>query len=128
MISCIGVPGRKMPLTPMSFSLGMSTSGMIPPITTSTSSRPLRLEQLHQPRRDVIVGAGEDRQADHVGVFLERGRGDHFGRLPEAGIDDLHARVAQRAGDDLGAAIVPVEARFGDDNSELTHSQLLSSW
>ena len=40
MMSCIGVPGKKMPLTPIALSFGMSTSGMMPPITTSTSSRP----------------------------------------------------------------------------------------
>src|SRR5207253_2039440 len=30
MMSCIGVPGRNTPLTPISFNFGMSTSGMIP--------------------------------------------------------------------------------------------------
>src|SRR5205823_6732321 len=43
MMSCIGVPGRKIPLTPISFSLGMSTSGIIPPMTTRTSSSFLAL-------------------------------------------------------------------------------------
>jgi hypothetical protein len=66
---------------------------------------------------DVIVGAGEDRQPDDVGVFLERGGRDHFRRLAEAGVDDLHPGVAQRARDDLGAAVVPVETRLRNDDS-----------
>ena len=43
MMSCIGLPGRKIPFTPASRSFGMSTSGIIPPITTSTSSSPFSL-------------------------------------------------------------------------------------
>ena len=121
-MSCIGVPGRKTPLTPIAFSFGTSTSGMMPPITTSTSSSPFSLEQLHQPRRDVVVRAGQDRQADDVGVLLQRRRDDLLGRLAEAGVDDLHAGVAQRARDDLGAPVVPVEPRLGDDHSHLAHS------
>ena len=99
---------------------------MIPPITTSTSSRPFCLEQVHQLRRDVVVGAGEDRQADDVGVFLQRRRGDLLGRLPQAGVDDFHAGVAQRPRDDLRAAIVPVEPRLGDDDSQFAHQFLKS--
>ena len=37
----------------------------------------------------------------------------------EPGVDDLHPGVAKRAGDDLGAAIVPIEARLGDDDADL---------
>src|SRR5262245_21708021 len=81
----------------------------------------LLFEQLHDARADVHVRPRQDRQADGVGVFLERGADDLLGGLAEAGVDDLHPRVAQRAGDDLGAPIVPVEARLGDDDSNLSH-------
>ena len=100
----------------------MSTSGMMPPITHQHVVEPLLLQQLHQPRRDVIVRAREDRQADDVGVLLQRGRRNLLGRLPQAGVDDLHAGVAQRARNDLGAAVVAVEARLGDDDSEFSHT------
>ncbi len=52
--------------------------------------------------------AGEDRKADHVDVFLQRGVRDHLGRLAQAGIDHFHPGIPQRAGDDLGAPVVPV--------------------
>ena len=111
MISCIGVPGRKMPLTPMSRSFGMSTSGMIPPTTTSTSSNPFSFSSSITPRADVHVRAGQDRQPDGIGVLLQRRRHDLLRRLTQAGVDHFHARVAQRARDHLGAAVVAVEAR-----------------
>ena len=72
MMSCIGLPGRKIPLMPSACSFGMSTSGMIPPTTTMTSVEPLLLEQLHHARADVHVRAGQDREADGVGIFLKR--------------------------------------------------------
>jgi hypothetical protein len=106
MISCIGVPGRKMPLTPISFNLGMSTSGMMPPMTTRTSSSPF---------------------SDDVSVLLERGRDDLLRRLPQPRVDDFHAGVTQRAGDDLGAAVVPVETGFGDDDPEFAHQMIGTS-
>ena len=81
----------------------------------------LLAQQLHQPRADVHVRAAQDRQADDVGILLQRGRGDLLGRLPQAGIDHLHAGIPQRAGDDLGAAVVAVEARFGDHHSRFAH-------
>ena len=47
---------------------------------------------------------------------------DLLGRLAQAGVDHFHAGVAQRARNHLGAAIVPVEPRLGDDDSNfLTH-------
>src|SRR5436190_5915411 len=79
---------------------------------------PFLLEQLHQPRRDVIVCTRENRQADDVGVLLQRRRGDHFRRLAQSGIDDFHAGVAQRARDDFRAAIVAVEAGLRDDDAD----------
>src|SRR6267142_4551499 len=71
-------------------------------------------EQIHELRADGVVGAGEDREADDVDVFLDGGGGDHFRGLAKAGVDDFHAGVAEGPGDDLGAAIVAVQARLGD--------------
>ena len=76
-------------------------------------------QELEDARHQRHVRAGEDRDADGVCVLLDRGLDDLLGRLVKPGVDDLHAGVAQRAGDDLGTAIVPVEARLGDDDSDL---------
>ena len=97
----------------------MSSLGIVPPTTTMTSLGALLLQQLDDPRHERHVGAGEDREADRVGVLLERGLDDLLGRLVQARVDDLHAGVAQRAGDDLRPAVVPVEARLGDDDADL---------
>ncbi len=100
----------------------MSSLGIVPPTVSTTSSAPCSLQQLDDARDERHVRAGEDREADGVGVLLDHGRGDLLGRLVEAGVDHLHAGVAQRAGDDLGAAVVPVEAGLGDDDADLAAS------
>jgi hypothetical protein len=71
------------------------------------------------------VGAGQNRQPHDVRVLLQRGAGNHLRGLTQAGVNHFHAGIAQRAGDDLGAAIVPVESRLGDDNSQFAHSVIL---
>ena len=73
------------------------------------------------------VRAGQNRQADDVGVFLQRRADDLLGRLPQARVDHLHAGVAQRARDHLGAAIVAIEARLRDDDADLLHYSLQSA-
>jgi hypothetical protein len=67
------------------------------------------------------VGAGQNRQPHDVRILLQGGAGNHLGRLPQAGVNHFHTCIAQRARDDLGAAIVPIQSRLGDDNSQLTH-------
>ena len=96
----------------------MSSSGMMPPPKTTTSSSAALVEQLDHPREQRHVRAGQDRQADAVGVLLDGGLDDLLRRLVQAGVDDLHAGVAQRPRDDLGAAVVPVEAGLGDDDAD----------
>ena len=91
---------------------------MIPPPKTTTSSMPALAQQLGEPGEQGHVRAGEHGEADGVGVLLHDGLDDLLRRLVQAGVDDLHAGVAQRAGDDLGAAVVPVEARLGDDHPD----------
>jgi hypothetical protein len=63
------------------------------------------------------VRAGEDGQADGVGVLLDQSLDDLLRRLVQAGVDDLHAGVAQGPGHDLRTAVVPVETRLADDHS-----------
>ena len=75
-------------------------------------------EQLDDLGEQRHVRAGEHREADRVGVLLDRGLDDLLRRLVQAGVDDLHAGVAQGPGHDLGAAVVPVEAGLGDDDAD----------
>ena len=82
-------------------------------------------QQVEDARDERHVRAGEDRDADGVGVLLDRGLDDLLGRLVQARVDDLHAGVAQRARDDLRAAVVPVEARLRDDDADLPATRSL---
>ena len=116
--SPIVVPGPKTAATPASRSGGTSSSGMIPPTVTRTSSRPRSRSCALTRGHERHVGAGQDRQADDVDVLLERGGHDHLGRLAEARVDDLEALVAQAAGEHLGAAVVAVEAGLRDQHLE----------
>src|SRR5712691_5458827 len=72
-------------------------------------------QQIHNARADVHMRARQDREANRVGILLERGGDNLFGSLPQARIDHFHTGVAQRAGDHLGSTVVPVEARFSDN-------------
>ncbi len=101
----------------------MSASGMMPPPNTTCRPRPL-VQQFEYAPEQRHVRAGQDGQADRVGVLLDRGLHDLLGRLVQAGVDDLHAGVAQRSGHHLGAAVVPVEAGLrNDDPNASTHRQ-----
>ena len=91
---------------------------MIPPPKTRMSVGVALGQQLDQPAEQRHVRAGEDREADQVGVLLDRGLHDLLGRLVEAGVDHLVAGVAQRAGHDLGAAVVAVETRLGHHDAQ----------
>ena len=89
---------------------------------------PRSRHELGEPGEQGHVGAGEHRQADGVGVLLDDGLDDLLRRLVQAGVDDLHAGVAQRARHDLGAAVVPVEARLGDDHPDaFVHDRSLAA-
>ena len=116
------VPGVKTPLTPAALSRSKSASGMMPPPKTTMSPASRFLQRVDDRGEERVVRAAHDREADRVDVLLHRRRGDHLGRLVQAGVDDLEARVAQRPRDDLGAAVVPVEARLGDEDAELASS------
>src|SRR5215207_6016016 len=67
-------------------------------------------------RHQLGVRAGEDREADHVDILLDR-RGDDLLRgQPDPGIDDLHADFPRPQGDLLGAVGVAVEPRLADQD------------
>ena len=78
---------------------------------------PLLTQQPHGLGDQLAVGAGEDREADHVDVLVARRGGDLLGRQADALVDHLHADVAGADGDLLGAVRVPVEARLADQDA-----------
>jgi hypothetical protein len=77
------------------------------------------LEQIHDPRHDRIMRAGQDRETNHVDIFLQSSADDHLRRLAQPGIDDFHAGVAQSAGNNFRPAIVPVQAGFRYQDTDL---------
>jgi len=76
------------------------------------------LAQVVDRRRDKrIVAAGEDAEAERIGILVDHHARDIFRGLPESRINDVRARVPERQSDDFCAGIVPVEARLRDDDS-----------
>src|SRR5580700_2547498 len=68
--------------------------------------------------------AGKNRQANDLNIFLQRRAHNHLRSLPQPGVNHFHAGIAQGARNHFGAAIVPVEPRFGHQhaNLEVSHS------
>ena len=112
------VPGPNTAATPSALSGSTSSSGMIPPTVTRTSSRPFSLSCAADARHERHVRARQDRQADDVDVLLERRGHDHLRRLAEARVDDLEALVAQAPREHLRPAVVAVEAGLRDQHLE----------
>ena len=54
-------------------------------------------------------------------ILKERGRSHHLRCLPQAGVDDLEALVPQPASEHLRAAVVAVQARLRDQDSDGAH-------
>ena len=118
MRSEVGVPGpnsRPMPLRPERVHV---FGGNDAAAGHQHVGPPHGVEQLADPGEERHVGAGENREPDHVDVLLHRRGGDHLGRLVQPGVDDLHSRVAERRGDDLRAPVVAVEPRLGDEHPD----------
>ena len=105
--------------TPCRSSSAASSAGIVPPSTTSTSSAPFSRRPVEDPRHERHVRAGQDRDADRVGVLLDRGLDDLLGRLMQTGVDDLHPRVTQRACNDLRPPVVTIETGFCYDDTDL---------
>ena len=76
-------------------------------------------QQRNDSRAQRVMRAAQDRHSDCVNVLLQSRRRDHLRGLTQAGVDDFHAGIAQRARDYLGAAIVTIEAGFGNQNTNL---------
>ena len=104
-------------------SAATSWAGIVPPTTSgmsSTPGRPLRLADLPGQRQ---VHAGQDRDADHVGV-LGLGRGHDLRRsLAQSEVDDLGAGVTQRHRDHLHPPVVAVESRLGQHHPHTAQSR-----
>ena len=113
-----GVPGPNTRATPSSSSFGTSASGMMPPTSTPTCSKPGCAQHLQDARHQRHVRAAQQADAQPVGVLVGHGAHDRFGRLPQPGVDDVKARVAQGPRHDLDAAIVAVEADLGEHDSQ----------
>ena len=77
----------------------------------------LLLQAVDHPGDQGQVGPGQEGQPDGVGVLLDDGLDHLVGGLVQPGVDDLEPGVAEGPGDHLGAAVVPVQAGFGDDHS-----------
>src|SRR5512140_2274112 len=80
------------------------------------------LNELSNTRNERHVRPTQYGQADNVRVFLNSSRGDHFGRLMQTGINDFHSGVTECGCDYLRPAIVPIQAGFGDKNSNWSHT------
>src|SRR5207302_8638837 len=78
----------------------------------------LLLHQLADAREDVVVRAREQREANGVGVLLQRCLDDLFRCLMHTGVNDFHPGIAQRPCHDFRAAIVPVETGLCDDDAD----------
>ena len=78
---------------------------------------PALAEQLEDTGKQRHVRAGQERQADGIRVFLQRGLGNLLRRLVQTRVDHLKPTVAQGTRDDLGPAVVTVETGFRDDDS-----------
>ena len=79
-----GAPGVKTSATPISFSTGMSASGMMPPDDHQDVVPALLLEPVDDPGDEGEVGARQQRQPDGVGVLLDDRLDDLVRRLVEA--------------------------------------------
>ena len=65
------------------------------------------------------VRPGKDRKPHRVHVLLQGSLGHHLGGLAQTGVDHLHAGIPQGARHHFGAAVVPIQAGFGDQDSDL---------
>ncbi|MDC4227686.1 MAG: hypothetical protein MPW15_26525 [Candidatus Manganitrophus sp.] len=72
------------------------------------------------------MGGGVDREADGVGILLNRGGDDFGGGVVQTEVDHLVPAVAQGARDDFDPAVVAVEADLGEQHPLSPFDRLLS--
>ncbi len=120
MMSCIGTPWQKYPGDSHRLELGNIDVRNDPADEHRHVVQPLFPKQFHQSGADVHVGAAQNRQADHIRVFLQRRRGNLLGRLAQPRVNHFHAGIPERPGDHLGTAVVPIESGLGDDDARRT--------
>src|SRR5262249_2480199 len=90
---------------------------------------PFLLHEFHDARAECHMRARENRDSDDVCILLERRIDDLFWSLTESRIDDFETRVTESTRDDFCAAVVPVQAGFGDNDADLiVHQKLGSSY
>ena len=82
--------------------------------------RILLSQQRHDPRDQGIVSTGEDAEADTIHVLFDSCMDNTFRRLAQTRVEHFHARIPQGVGDHFGTAVVTVEARFGDQDTDRT--------
>ena len=66
----------------------------------------------------LVVGAGEDGDADHIYVLVNGSGDDLRGGAVQPRVDHLKTGVPKATGDDLRAAIMAIEAGFGDQDTD----------
>ena len=91
---------------------------MMPPTSTPTCFRFGRGEHVQDARHQRHVGAAQQADAQPIGVLVGHGADDGLGRLPQPGIDHVKAGVAQGPRDDFHAAIVAIQAHFGQHDPQ----------
>ena len=60
----------------------------------------------------------QDRERDHVDIFLNRSIHHHLWGLVQPRINDLESGVSKRTRDYHGAAVVPIETHLADQDSD----------
>ncbi len=90
-----------------------------PPKTDQDVPGVVLVEQVDHPFEQDVVGATEQAQADGVDILLDGRRDDLLGTAADAGVDHLITGLAEQARHVLGTAVVPVKARFADQDAAL---------
>ena len=119
-----GAPGVKTAATPAAANAGRSSSGMMPPANTRTSSRSRARSSSTIFGMSVMCAPDSTDRPTRVGVLLQRRLRHELGRLEQAGVHDLEPRVAQGPCDHFGPPIVSVQPGLGDDDAVASQHRL----
>ncbi len=75
-------------------------------------------QQFHNSRHNRFVSARQNGEANDLHILLESRVNNHLRRLPKTSVDDFHPRITKGSCDHLRAAVVSIEARFGDEDTD----------